>query len=143
MRITVQPGPVKLIFQCYSNGFRPMGDQWLELRQQLLISHDKGTRYRDAFACDHLLLFHRSLFFHIYVWSSLSADWASTGYGCQSYSACGQHNREKNGISLSLQHDSFFSSHRHFTEPIQLFKTTPMASRRSHRSASLRTARDG
>ena len=129
-----------------------MGDQWLELRRLLLISRDKGDTLSRRFrlrlptsipSTSSTLSLHRSLFFHIYVWSSLSADWASTGYGCQSYSACGQHNREKNGISLSLQHDSFFSSHRHFTEPIQLFKTTPMSSRRSHRSASLRTARDG
>ena len=39
-----------------------MGDQWLELRRQLLINRDKGDtlsrRFRDAFACDYLLLFH-------------------------------------------------------------------------------------
>ena len=29
-----------------------MGDQWLELRRLLLITRDKGTRYRVAFACD-------------------------------------------------------------------------------------------
>ena len=37
-----------------------MGDQWLELRRQLLIRRD------------------------VCVWSSLPADWTSTGYGCQS-----------------------------------------------------------
>ena len=34
----------------------PYGLSLLELRLQLLIRQDKGTRYIDAFACDYLLL---------------------------------------------------------------------------------------
>ena len=43
LHVTAQPGPVKPIFQCYSNGSAlSVGHQWLELRRQLLISRVKG-----------------------------------------------------------------------------------------------------
>ena len=48
LHITAQPGSVKLIFQCYSNGSAPWGISGV---------------------C-------------VCVWSSLSVDWSSTGYGC-------------------------------------------------------------
>ena len=96
LHITAQPGPVTLIFQCYSNGsslwgmcvcvfiklhmtaqpgpvltnlsimlqlwIRPMGDQWLELRRQLLISRDKGDtlsrRFRIVCVCVYVCSSH-------------------------------------------------------------------------------------